>query len=70
MTGGDAWSACIPALVAHQGGWDEILLVAGPIVVIVAVLAVAKRRVDRWEPPGHDDGAGTGAAADTTRPGS
>ncbi|MFP5488526.1 MAG: hypothetical protein ACLGHQ_09510 [Acidimicrobiia bacterium] len=34
------------ALVAHQGGWDEILLVAGPIVVIVAVLAVAKRRVD------------------------
>lgn len=34
------------ALVAHQGGWDEILLVAGPIVVIIAVLAVAKRRVD------------------------
>jgi hypothetical protein len=35
------------ALVAHEGGWDEILLVAGPIVVIIAVLAVAKRRVDR-----------------------
>ena len=34
------------ALVAHQGGWDEVLLVAGPIVVIIAVLAVAKRRVD------------------------
>jgi hypothetical protein len=29
--------------LAHQGGWDEILLVAGPIVVIVAVLAVVKR---------------------------
>ena len=37
------------AVVAHQGGWDEILLVAGPIVIIVAVLAVAKRRVDAFE---------------------
>jgi predicted MFS family arabinose efflux permease len=33
-------------LLAHQGGWDEILLVAGPIVVIAAVLAIVKRRVD------------------------
>ena len=37
------------SLVAHQGGWDEVLLVAGPIVVIVAVLAIAKRRVDAIE---------------------
>lgn len=37
------------AVLAHQGGWDEFLLVAGPIVVIVAVLAVAKRRVDAYE---------------------
>lgn len=34
------------AMLAHQGGWDEILLVAGPIVVIIVVLAIAKRRVD------------------------
>ena len=34
------------ALVAHEGGWDEFLLVGGPIVVIIAVLAIAKRRVD------------------------
>ena len=33
-------------LVAHQGGWDEVLLVGGPIVVIIGLLAVAKRRVD------------------------
>lgn len=39
------------ALLAHQGGWDEIMLVAGPIVVIIAVLAVAKRRVDTLERP-------------------
>jgi hypothetical protein len=34
-------------LLAHQGGWDEILLVAAPIVVVIGVLAVAKRRVTR-----------------------
>jgi hypothetical protein len=33
-------------VIAHQGGWDEMMLVAGPIVVIIAVLAVVKRRVD------------------------
>jgi len=32
---------------AHQGGWDEILLVLGPILVIAALLRLAKRRVDR-----------------------
>jgi hypothetical protein len=41
-------------VLAHQGGWDELLLVAGPIVVIGALLALAKRRVD-------------GAAADNSR---
>ncbi len=35
------------AIVAHQGGWDEILLVAGPIVLIAGLLTLAKRRVDR-----------------------
>ena len=33
-------------VLAHQGGWDEILLVAGPIVVIVGLLALVKRRID------------------------
>lgn len=39
-------SGVLAAVLAHQGGWDEALLVAVPIVVIIAVLAVAKRRVD------------------------
>ena len=34
------------ALLAHQGGWDEILLVAGPIAVVVGLLAVVRRRVN------------------------
>lgn len=42
------------ALLAHQGGWDEILLVTVPIIVIVGLLAVVKRRVDAQLPPGDD----------------
>ena len=41
----------IPATVAptfaHQGGWDEILLVLGPIVLVTGLLWLAKRRVNR-----------------------
>lgn len=32
-------------MLAHQGGWDEILIVVGPMVVIGAVLAAVRRRV-------------------------
>ena len=39
------------AILAHQGGWDEMLLVIGPIILIVGILAVVKRRVDRMDPP-------------------
>ena len=35
------------ALVAHQGGWDEVLLVGIPILIIIGLLAIAKHRVDR-----------------------
>ena len=31
-------------LLAHQGGWDEILMVGGPILVFAALLAMARRR--------------------------
>jgi len=37
----------VNALLAHQGGWDEILLVLGPILVIAALLRLAKGRVER-----------------------
>jgi len=44
------------AMLAHQGGWDEILLVGVPIAVIIALLAVVKRRVDSIAvPPPTDD---------------
>ena len=38
------------AMLAHQGGWDEILLVGVPILAIVGMLVVVKRRVDAQVP--------------------
>ncbi len=35
------------SLLAHQGGWDEILLVVGPILVLGGLLKIANRRADR-----------------------
>jgi uncharacterized membrane protein len=37
------------AVIAHQGGWDEILLVLGPIAVIIGLLMLARKRVDAAE---------------------
>ena len=42
-------------MLAHQGGWDEILLVLGPILVIVGLLKLAKRRVTAQQPIGRPD---------------
>ena len=35
-------------LLAHQGGWDEVLLVLGPIAVITGLIMLARCRI-------HDD---------------
>jgi hypothetical protein len=54
------------AVVAHQGGWDEILMVVGPLAAIAALLVVAKRRATQLGqvPAGTDpsgrDGADSG----------
>ena len=34
------------AILAHQGGWDEVLLVVGPLVTIVGIVLVARARID------------------------
>jgi hypothetical protein len=36
-----------PVLLAHQGGWDEILFVLVPIAAFVGLLAIANRRAAR-----------------------
>lgn len=35
-------------LLAHQGGWDEILLVAAPLGLFAGLLYLANRRADRF----------------------
>ena len=30
--------------LAHQGGWDEILMVAGPVLIFAWLLSVARKR--------------------------
>jgi hypothetical protein len=45
-------TAGIPAtILAHQGGWDEMLLVAGPIALVGGLLWLARRRVTRGTQP-------------------
>ena len=36
-------------LLAHQGGWDEMLLVAGPIALVVSLIRLARKRADAME---------------------
>jgi hypothetical protein len=35
------------SLLAHQGGWDEIALVSGPILILGGLLWIANRRADK-----------------------
>lgn len=46
-------------LIAHQGGWDEALLIAVPMLFVAGLLWLAKRRVNRAE---HDATARSGHA--------
>lgn len=55
-----AWprGGLFPSLLAHQGGWDEILLIVGPLAVVGIALWVANRRAGQLEAadPHDDDG--------------
>lgn len=45
---------------AHQGGWDEMLMVLGPILAIVLLLRLAKKRAERSATAPVDDSAADG----------
>lgn len=36
-------------VLAHQGGWDELLLVLLPLLVIAGLLYIANRRASRLQ---------------------
>jgi hypothetical protein len=42
----------MPVILAHQGGWDEMLMVLVPILLIAGLLRLAKRRVEARQ---HDE---------------
>lgn len=45
-----------PMLLAHQGGWDEFLMVAVPVVIFGILLKVANRRADSMGEPTEHEG--------------
>jgi hypothetical protein len=45
-----------PVLLAHEGGWDEALLIGAPILIIIGLLWLAKRRVEAAHEPSHGAG--------------
>ncbi|HET6775212.1 MAG TPA: hypothetical protein VFH36_18000 [Acidimicrobiales bacterium] len=48
-----------PLLLAHQGGWDEVLMVLVPIAIFAGLLVVANRRANTIEGErNRDDGVG------------
>jgi hypothetical protein len=54
-------------VLAHQGGWDEMLMVLVPILIFAVLLVVANRRASRigeqQSLAGDSAGAGPGAGA-------
>lgn len=49
-------------MLAHQGGWDEMLMVAGPIFLLWLILRSANRRAQRAVPQGSTEAQPTSAA--------
>ena len=55
MSGSGSGSFRVQELLAHQGGWDEGLLLAAPIVIFGALLWLAARRNRDHQPEGETD---------------
>ena len=48
----DAYDHGVNSLtLAHQGGWDEILMVAGPVLIFAWLLSIARKRAQTWLTP-------------------
>lgn len=43
------------AVLAHQGGWDELLFVLLPIALFAGLLAIANRRASRAQAELHGE---------------
>lgn len=65
----------VDALVAHQGGWDEVLLILTPVALFAALLWLANRRANKQrqdgragEPDSHPSTPSTTTGPDDPRP--
>ena len=57
-------------LLAHQGGWDEILFALTPLVVVAALLRLANRRANAAQAAQRRaDGSADGGSDATSVPG-
>ena len=52
-------------VLAHQGGWDEILFVLTPLVVFAGLLALARKRADQLDADRDPTGSEPGAPSET-----
>lgn len=50
------------SVLAHQGGWDELLMVLVPIAIFALLLVVANRRASQIERENSEGGGQAGAA--------
>lgn len=46
-------------VMMHAGGWDEILLVVGPVLIIAVLIIVARKQVPVDSEDGEDAGEDT-----------
>ena len=53
------------SILAHQGGWDEILIIIGPIAAIVGIVALVRRRLHREAQEAAEEQSETGLPSGT-----
>jgi hypothetical protein len=51
-------------VLMHQGGWDEMLMVLGPLAIVIALIALARKHVPSEEEPDDPSGLQREAGAD------
>lgn len=56
----------IAAILAHQGGWDEALVIILPLAAIAGLLYLANRRADRRLAQQRDEAPTTTAATEAS----
>lgn len=55
------WDLTTASFLAHQGGWDEMLMVAVPIGIFALLLRSANKRAARLEAEKAEQGDTTGS---------